>query len=303
MASIETSRVRKPAANVFLFTPIEDWSDSPDVPHGTSHMPVAAQQSASNASFPRIAAERSRVDESNAQQHAQKLQTLGAVTCGIAHDLNNMLAIIGGFTSLIGRELPQGHAVLEWLDPIADAADRGLQLVRQITALGRPNDEREVGQLQTVVESSLRLLRSTVPGKIAMRTDFTASVPNVRVNMGQMSQIVMNLCINASHAIGSAAGTIGLAVNVTHLDDASASAVGLDAGSFVTLSISDNGCGMSEATAGRIFEPYFTTKAPDVGTGLGLAVVRDIVAAHNGTIRVHSRVDVGTTFTIYLPCS
>ena len=232
---------------------------------------------------------------------AQKLQTLGTVTCGIAHDLNNMLAIIGGFTTLIERQLPRDHAALEWLDPIANAANRGLQLVRQITAFGRPDDEREVGQLRAVVESSLRLVRSTVPCKIAMRTDFAPSVPDVCANMGQMSQIVMNLCINASHAIGSEGGTIGLAVHVTDLDADRAGEMGLDAGSYVTLSISDDGCGMTEAVVARIFEPYFTTKAPGVGTGLGLAVVRDIVAAHNGAISVHSRVAVGTTFDIHLP--
>ncbi|WP_175597280.1 hybrid sensor histidine kinase/response regulator [Peristeroidobacter soli] len=191
------------------------------------------------------------------------------------------------------------------LDTISDAAHRGMEMVRQIMAFGRPSAELTRGQLRPVIESSLKLMRSTLPAKIELRTDLAQAVPDVEMNAGQVSQIVMNLCINSSHAIGAAAGTIGLAIEAVELDPARARAIasGMRPGAYVCLSISDTGCGMSEATLRRIFEPYFTTKQPGKGTGLGLSLVRDIVTVHGGGITVRSRLGEGTTFDIYLPCA
>lgn len=228
---------------------------------------------------------------SNAE-HAQRLEMLGMLSRGIAHDLNNMLAIVEGYASLVDRELPQQHVAHEWLDTIGDAARRGIEMVRQIMAFGRPSSERTRAQLHTIVESSLRLVRSTLPARVQVRTEFANGVPAVEVDTGQISQIVMNLCVNAAHAIGTARGTITIKVGTEATDPAQ-----------VRFSISDTGCGMDEATLQRIFEPYFTTKQPGKGTGLGLSVVREIVAAHGGRVAVRSRIGEGTTFDIYLPAA
>lgn len=239
--------------------------------------------------------------------HTQKLRALGTLSGGIAHDFNNILAVVHGYSGLASRELPAEHPVQDRLATINRAADRGTDLVRQIMTFSRPEgrNRRIVGQLRSVLEDALKLIRSALPPLIELDTEFDIAAPDVEMDVGQIHQIVMNLCTNASHAIGNHFGEIKLSLEVLELTQQQACALApeLSAGPHVRLSVSDTGCGMDEGTLARIFEPFFSTKQPDKGTGLGLSVVYGIVKGHRAAITARSRRGAGTTFHIYFPAA
>ncbi|WP_116809706.1 PAS domain-containing protein [Steroidobacter cummioxidans] len=254
----------------------------------------------------KLAAEEQARFEARLHQ-TQKLRALGTLSGGIAHDFNNILAVVHGYSGLASRELAAEHPVQDRLATIDRAARRGTDLVQQIMTFSRPEERnrRIVGQLRSVLEDALKLIRSALPPLIELHTEFDIPAPTVEMDVGQINQIVMNLCTNASHAIGNHFGQIKLALETMELTQQQASALApeLSAGPHVRLSVSDTGCGMDESTLARIFEPFFSTKQPDKGTGLGLSVVYGIVKGHRGAITVCSRPDEGTTFHIYLPAT
>ena len=229
---------------------------------------------------------RKRAEES--QLRSQKLEALGTLAGGIAHDFNNILLAIIGNTEMVIADLPPQHPAQESLAEIAKAGERATQLVQRILTFSRPRDQqREVVQLRPIVDEALQLLRATLPARIELRTEFAPTVPAVATDATQIHQIIVNLTTNAAHAIGPQNGLIEFRLDAMHVSAEFAStSPGLREGYYTRLSVSDNGCGMDQATLKRIFDPFFTTKPTGQGTGLGLSVVHGIMQSHGGTIIV-----------------
>jgi len=236
-------------------------------------------------------------------RHAERLQAVGTLAGGIAHDFNNILTPIVGYTELAIKSSPDGNITRDHLENVIRGAMRAKNLVKQILAFSRQGTKQTIPvQLQPLVKESLALLRASLPTTIEIDTDIDPSCGVVMADPGQIHQILMNLCINASHAIGESCGTLTVRLDTCQRADIPASGFdGLQEGRYARLSIGDTGHGMDCATLARIFEPFFTTKSDGKGSGLGLSVVHGIVSSHNGAIVAKSELGVGTTFTVYLP--
>jgi CheY-like chemotaxis protein len=221
----------------------------------------------------------------------------------VAHDFNNVLMAIRGNASLAAEELPAGHPVREFVAEIDRAGLRAVALVRQILTFARPEESaRTVVPLGPVVDEALRLLRSTLPAEIAIRTTWQEGLPPVAVDVGQVHQAVVNLVTNAAHAIGRRPGRIDLDLSLRDVGEESATLPpGIGSGPYVCLSVRDDGCGMDGATLARVFDPFFTTKKMGEGTGLGLSIVHGIMRAHGGAVDLRSRPEQGTTVTLRFP--
>ncbi len=246
---------------------------------------------------------RKRAEES--QLRTQKLEALGTLAGGVAHDFNNILMAIRGNASLAAAELPLAHPVRELVAEIDRAGLRAVALVRQILAFARPEESASaVVPLGPVVDEALRLLRATLPAEIAIRTTWQNDLPPVAVDAGQVHQAVVNLVTNAAHAIGRRPGRIDLELSLRDVgEETAAVAPGIGSGPHVCLSVRDDGCGMDRATLARAFDPFFTTKRTGEGTGLGLSIVHGIMRAHGGAVELRSKPERGTTVTLYFPAA
>jgi signal transduction histidine kinase/CheY-like chemotaxis protein len=245
--------------------------------------------------------DRKRAEE--ALHASQKLEALGTMAGGIAHDFNNLLFAILGNAHLAVEELPEGHVVHERIAEIEKASRRATDLVKRILAFSQPQSTaRTVVPLEGVVEEALRLVRATLPAGIAIQSSFPPLLPLVACDVWAVEQIVVNLATNASHAIGSHPGRIGVSLDETTADEAGlASLVDSAAGRFVRLTFSDDGSGMTPGTLRRAFDPFFTTKPTGSGTGLGLSVIHGIMKSHGGAATVESAPGKGATFRLYFP--
>jgi signal transduction histidine kinase len=229
--------------------------------------------------------------------HSQRLEALGTLAGGIAHDLNNALVPVLALTKLVAKALPAGSREGARLETIALGAVRARELVNQILAFGRKEAvEKTKVDLASILHEAMDLLRPSLPSTIHIDIN-VAPTPALFANPGHLHQVIVNLVTNASQAIGSAHGTITISLGKSKLQSNG------DAREWLRLSIADTGCGMDEPTRQRIFEPFFTTKAVGKGTGLGLSVVHGIVTSHGGTIKVSCRPDAGTRFDIDLPAT
>lgn len=236
-------------------------------------------------------------------QDARNADGIGTYMGGIAHDLNNLLTVVLGFTDMAVMDLPPESAMREDLEQSRTAARHAQNLVAQVLRLGRESrQQREPLVLAEAIEDTVRLLRAVVPRSIDIETSIGPRVPPVLANATQLHQVLMNLCLNASHAMPDG-GRLGISVDVS--SDGWPGSMGVPTesvgGGRLLLRVEDTGTGMDDDTVTRIFDPFFSTKAPGKGTGLGLSVVKSIVEEHGGEIRVESALGVGTTFTIRLP--
>ena len=234
---------------------------------------------------------------------SQKMEALGTLAGGIAHDFNNILLAIIGNAKLAMEDVSHDHPAQESLREIDAASGRAADLVRGILTFSRQQEpKRLLIALGPVVEEAVRLLRSTLPAMLEIKTVVDADVPAVAADASQIHQIVMNLVTNAAHAIGDAKGTIGIRIDAfTVSSDLARISAELSEGRYARLSVSDDGIGMDQATLARIFDPFFTTKPVGQGTGLGLSAVHGIMKAHEGAITVYSQLRKGTTFRLYFP--
>ena len=252
-----------------------------------------------------LLAERQRFERERMQ--AQKLESLGTLAGGIAHDFNNILSAIRGNAELAAEDVGPTHPATESLAEIQRAGHRAAELVRRITAFGRPAPVQSGRvDLASVVDEALKLLRATLPAGIGLVREFGAGTPPVVADAGQLHEAVVNLTTNAAWAIAAAGGkgTITYRVEPVQADARLAAAVqGLSPGAYARLTVSDTGCGMDEATRARIFDVFFTTKPPGEGTGLGLSMVHGIVKACGGAVTVRSAPGAGATFALYFPAS
>ncbi|MCM0082586.1 PAS domain S-box protein [Geomonas sp. Red32] len=238
--------------------------------------------------------------------HAQKLESLGILAGGIAHDFNNILMAILGNAELALLKIPPGAPCLEHLHQIGEAATRAADLAKQMLAYsGRGKFYVEPLDLNRILTEMLHMLEVAISKKAVLRLNLADSSPIVVADATQIRQIVMNLAINASEAIGERSGTITvttghLQCEAAYLKDASGEG-DLPAGCYAFIEVSDTGCGMDRETVSRIFDPFFSTKF--TGRGLGLSAVLGIVRGHRGCIKVYSERGMGTTFKILLPAS
>ncbi|HVA14101.1 MAG TPA: PAS domain-containing protein [Stellaceae bacterium] len=224
--------------------------------------------------------------------HSQKLEALGTLAGGIAHDLNNTLVPIMALSKLTARRFEHGNPVRANLDTIFEASERARDLVRRVLAFSRKDEpEQHEANLGDVVREALKLMRATVPTSIQLDAAI-ADVPPIRADGSQIHQVITNLVSNAAGALTGGMGTITVSLGV---------AARVKGANEVCLSVADTGCGMDEATQQRMFEPFFTTKAVGQGTGLGLSIVHGIVASHGGHVEVKSAPGKGTRFDLYFP--
>ncbi len=236
-------------------------------------------------------------------RQSQKMEAIGTLAGGMAHDFNNTLGIIIGNTELAIRTTPQDSPNRQYLNNIITASCRAEEMVSRLLSFSRITDaEKKPIDFISIVNESLELLRSSIPTDIEIKKNFPDSQLVVMGDPTQINQTIVNLCTNSAHAMNNMPGAIEINVRTRVIGlNPLTSFNGLPQGCYAELSISDTGHGIPDDVIKRVFDPYFTTKEPGKGTGMGLAVVHGIIKNHGGSIKVESNIGSGTTFTIYIP--
>ncbi|MCP4115321.1 MAG: response regulator [Desulfobacteraceae bacterium] len=234
---------------------------------------------------------------------SQKMEAIGTLAGGIAHDLNNILSPVLGYADMIMRSSEPGGITFERSEKIQKAALRAADLVSQILSFSRRTEEgKRAVKIYPVLNEAVRLLRGTIPSTIRIIDQIDRTCGLVEADPTQIHQVIMNLCTNSYHAMQSTGGELLVSLFPVEIPvDGSSDYPGLAPGHFLCLSVEDTGCGMPEEVLERIFDPYFTTKEEGKGTGLGLATVYSIVKSCQGEIIVKSTPGQGSCFKVMLP--
>ncbi len=239
--------------------------------------------------------------------HTQRLQLMGTLTGGIAHEFNNFLTPITGYADLIMAEADPDSDTYDSAREISEAAEKARDVVKQISAMSRKNVETvyEPLKVENLLNKTMKLVHTNCPHQVGLHTEFTAGDACILGNATQLQQVLLNICVNGVHAMGAAGGTLTVRADVvertvlfTHFPDEK---IPQDWRNYVCIRITDTGCGMDKDTLQHIFEPFFTTKKSGEGTGLGLAVAEQIIHTHRGWLCAESTPGEGSTFFIYLP--
>ena len=235
--------------------------------------------------------------------HAQKMESIGILAGGIAHEFNNIMSIIMGNNELLIDDLPPSSPARESANEIDMACHRARDIVKHLLTFSRQDDAlKENIDMPSVVKKSLKLIRATIPANIDIREKITSDSLPVHGDLTQINQVIINICNNAKDSLPISGGRIEIELSKETVDPHMASSVNtLSPGNHARLRISDNGSGMEKGTLDRIFEPFFTTKGVGQGSGIGLAVVHGIVQNHGGSITCESSLGQGTAFTILIP--
>ena len=235
-------------------------------------------------------------------QQVQKIEAIGTLAGGVAHDFNNILSIIIGNTELAMDDVPEENPAHLNLEEINAASIRGKNIVRQLLRFSRKAVlERQPMHIIPIIKDSLKFLRATIPTSIDIRQDIQTTDDTILADSTQIHQIMMNLITNSSQAI-EAEGVIEIGIENVFLNEESCVLyTDLTPGNYIKVTVSDTGQGIAPEAIDRIFDPYFTTKEVDKGSGIGLSVVHGIVKSHGGAIRVKSELGKGTTFTVLFP--
>jgi PAS domain S-box-containing protein len=245
-------------------------------------------------------AEQTKLEEQLRQ--AQKMESVGRLAGGVAHDFNNMLGVIIGHAELALMKITAEHPLQEHLEEICKAADRSANLTRQLLTFSRKQTIAPKNlDINETVTGMLKMLQRLIGEDIELVWQPQAGIWPVKIDPSQLDQILANLCVNARDAIVDVGKIIIETTNSTFDEDYCACHPGFTAGEYVRLTISDSGYGMDKEMLTHIFEPFFTSKEFGKGTGLGLATVYGAVKQNNGFINVYSEPGLGTTFNIYLP--
>jgi signal transduction histidine kinase/ActR/RegA family two-component response regulator len=247
--------------------------------------------------------ERRRLEQQVRQ--TQKMEAIGLLAGGIAHDFNNILSAIMGNEELLRRALPAGREAASYLDEIGKATRRAKNLVQQILAFSRnqPVEKVPLSPAAALLDTA-SLLRATLPADVQLSIECAKDAPNVLADATQLEQVLLNLGTNAWQALGGRPGRIELRLQSAQVGgDQPSPHARLLPGRYAHITVTDNGSGMSAEVLRHIFEPFFTTKPKGHGTGLGLAVVHEIVTDHRGVVWATSTPEVGTTFHLYLPAT
>jgi two-component system cell cycle sensor histidine kinase/response regulator CckA len=248
------------------------------------------------------AAEEERLQLQQQVEHLQRLESLGQLAGGVAHDFNNLLAVINLTAEVLEASLPAGSAQRAQTQQILAAAARGVALTRKMLVFAhREPAQRAVVDLNDVVRRAELLLDPTLGERIGRTTDLVSRPTLVSGDPLQLEQAVINLAANARDAMPDGRGRLRIATRVVPLDEGAAVGMGVAPGEYAVMSVSDDGAGMDEQTRAHAVEPFFTTKPPGQGTGLGLAMVYGVVTSVGGALQVRSQVGEGTTVDVYLP--
>lgn len=233
---------------------------------------------------------------------AQKLETIGKLSSGMAHDFNNLLSGIFGSVDLLKKRLPNEPKFTRLIDNIEQCSIRARDLTKGLLTYGKPTAKRkEIIKPTSVLEELARVMSSTFPKSIEIKTDIDNDLPDVLGNAVEVYQVLLNLCVNAKEAMGKK-GTINILAKKLNIGKKNRSDYPLlNMGNYVWISVKDSGEGIDEENLLRIFDPYFSTREKDTGSGLGLYVSYGIIKALKGEILVSSEKNEGTTFDIYLP--
>lgn len=233
---------------------------------------------------------------------SQKMEALGRLAGGVAHDFNNMLMVIRGYTELMQNKISSNPLLARYTSSIIDAADRAALTTQQLLAFSRRQViQPQIVNLNSVVDEMARLLRRVLGEDVSLHLDLARDLGNIKVDSGQMGQIVLNLAINARHAM-PAGGRLEIKTRNIEVENLKMDGIATPiSGTFSVLLVKDTGCGMDSETRAHIFEPFFTTKPQGKGTGLGLAMVYGVVKQSKGWIDVESELGHGTEFKLYFP--
>ncbi len=248
--------------------------------------------------------ERIKAEEEQRKLHAELLQiekmnSIGRLAGGVAHDFNNILSAIIGFSQLALMKLPDDHPAVESIRIVYDSGERAASLTRQLLAFSRKQVlEMKVVNLNAIIENTAKMLRRVIGENIVLDLDLQKPIKNILADTGQMEQVLMNLLVNARDAM-PAGGRVKVETSEVCVQAGPDQKV--TPGSYMMVSVTDTGTGMSKEVQERIFEPFYTTKGMGKGTGLGLSTVYGIVKQHDGHITVHSEQGRGTTFKLYFP--
>lgn len=235
-------------------------------------------------------------------QKAQKLEAIGTLAGGIAHDFNNILSGIFGYSQLAKMHLSIPEKAKSDIEQIQKAGQKAMELVQQILTISRKSEpKKDPVSIHLIISDAIKLLRATIPTTIEIKEDLQSQA-YAMADATKIHQVIMNLGTNAYHAMMEHGGMLSVSLKEFFLSNKQdAPDLELKPGLYLRLDVSDTGCGMDSKTVEKIFDPYFTTKEHDKGTGLGLAVVYGIIEEHKGTMKVYSEPAQGTTFQVYLP--
>lgn len=235
-------------------------------------------------------------------RQSQKMEAIGRLAGGVAHDFNNLLTVIVGYAAFLREDAPPGSDAVDMLAAIVDASEHASRLTRQLLVFSRQAVvEPQVLELDAVVAETEKMLCRVIGEDIVLETALASDTPAVFADPGQISQVLMNLAVNARDAMPRG-GRLTLETRRARLDERRVEPLGdVAPGEYTLLSVSDTGHGMSEDVRARAFEPFFTTKGPGEGTGLGLSTVYGIVKQAGGHVELYSEVEIGTVVKVYLP--
>ena len=234
-------------------------------------------------------------------QQSQKMEAIGTLAGGIAHDFNNVLFSIIGFTELTMDDVPEGSIARDNLQEVLNGAMRASKMVQQILAFSRnAATEKKPIKVQSVIKEAIKLLRTSIPSTIEIRQDIDESCRPVLADSTQIHQVIMNLATNAYQAMLEKGGVLSVTLMEDEIGPEDPD-LDLQPGTYIKLIVSDTGHGISDEVMRKIFDPYFSTKKPGKGTGMGLSVVHGITRDHGGNIKVTSKPGKGTSFEVYLP--
>ena len=236
-------------------------------------------------------------------QRAQRMEAIGTLAGGIAHDFNNILTAIIGYTELLRYDLPEDSKAQANLEAIYEAGIRAKDLVHQILTFSRQSEEeRKPLRISAVIKEALKLLRASLPSTIEIRQNLESESDTVLANPTQIHQVLLNLCTNSAQAMREKGGVLEVSLEDADLDsEAAASHPDVKPGGYVKLTVRDTGSGIAPEIVERIFDPYFSTREPEQGTGMGLAVVHGIVESTGGSIVVESKLGKGTAIHVFFP--
>ncbi|RJP80357.1 MAG: response regulator [Desulfobacteraceae bacterium] len=234
-------------------------------------------------------------------RQAQKMETIGLLAGGIAHDFNNILSAIIGYSELAQQRNLFDEVLSGYLANVLKAGHRAKNLVHRILAFSRQAETRYMPvKIGYIIKEILKMIRATLPATITIHQKIHGD-GWVMGDPTQIHQVIMNLCINAHHAMRENGGDLGVSISVEDMAGETAGSSGLSAKPYLRVDITDTGVGMDETVLSRLFEPYFTTKIKGEGTGLGLSVAFGIMQSHGGMIRVESKIGKGSVFHLYFP--
>lgn len=246
--------------------------------------------------------ESERLDMEARLRQSQKMEAIGTLAGGIAHDFNNILFPVMGFSQMIMQDLPDTSPMKSQVQAVLDGTERAKNLVQQILTFSRQSEQKSQPlKLELMIKESLKLARASLPSTISITGKIPRDAGMVMADPAQVHQIIMNLITNAMHAMEDQGGTLTVELKKTDGGENKGPAPQVPPGQYLCLEVTDTGCGMDPKTVNRIYEPYFTTKETDKGTGLGLAVVHGIVKTLHGEIMVESTPGKGSCFSVYLP--